>query len=405
MQKISRVVAGLAAAALLTGSALGAAPISAAAAGAQEFSSQTPVRDFDTRTLHGMVVGNSTVVLTAAQLHVAVGETAVLNVTVTQPTAKGFLTVYPDQDTTPIASTLNFVAGQTVANLVAVPVGADGKVAFHDSGTGNLQLVVDTVGELGSGTGHDTYTPVDPSRIMDTRYGIGFQGPIGGDTLMDVPVVNHGGVPAGADAVVVNLTTTQTANNGFLKAYSSDLTSLPITSVSNWAKGQTVANLAVVQIGADGKIDLVNESNEAAQFIVDVVGYFTRTDSATKYTANAQPIRVLDTRYGIGTGHAATIGPSGGTILLHLSGANNVPTTGTTAVYLNVTVTDAIGAGYLTLYPWGESEPTESTMNFAAGGTIANATVMRLGTGGTIAVVNHGSTPINVIADLYGYFH
>ncbi len=404
MRTMSRTFVGVSAAVLAAVSVLSMGAVSAA--GAQEFSSVTPVRDLDTRTNHSVVLGNSTVALTAAQLHVQAGNTAVLNVTVTQPTNAGFLTVYPGSGATPTASTLNFLAGKTVTNLVMVPIGGDGTVDFHYTGTGSLALIVDTVGELGAGLGHDSYVSVNPSRILDTRYGIGgVQGPIGGDTRIGLTVANNGGVPAGADAVVVNLTTTDTENSGFLKAYSSDLTSLPITSVSNWAKGQTVANLAVVQIGSDGKIDLVTQSDDSAQFIADVVGYFTKSDTDGLYTPGAQPVRVLDTRYGIGTGGTpAKIGPKGA-VLLHLGGVNGVPSTGKTAVYLNLTATNATGTGYLTLTPYGGSDSTSSSLNFSAGVTVANATVMPLGDDGDILVTNGGATPVDVIADLYGFFN
>ena len=51
------------------------------------------------------------------------GVTAVaLNVTVTAPSSSGVLTVYPDGLARPVASNMNWVPGQTVPNLVIVPV-------------------------------------------------------------------------------------------------------------------------------------------------------------------------------------------------------------------------------------------------------------------------------------------
>jgi len=66
----------------------------------------------------------------------------VLNVTVTQPTTGSFLTVYPSGTTRPLASSLNFVAAQTVPNLVVAKVGADGKVGVYNNNvvTGRLDL-------------------------------------------------------------------------------------------------------------------------------------------------------------------------------------------------------------------------------------------------------------------------
>jgi hypothetical protein len=76
----------------------------------------------------------------------ATGVTAVvLNVTVTDPTAISFVTVYPDGETRPLASNLNFYAGETIPNLVVVPVGADGKVDFFNA-AGSTDLVADLAG-------------------------------------------------------------------------------------------------------------------------------------------------------------------------------------------------------------------------------------------------------------------
>ena len=90
----------------------------------------------------------------------------VLNVTVTQPTAAGFVTVYPGGVARPTASSLNFVAGETVPNLVVAPVGADGRVDFFNGSGGTVQVIADVSGwfsgptltgvtSLVGGTGND----------------------------------------------------------------------------------------------------------------------------------------------------------------------------------------------------------------------------------------------------------
>jgi hypothetical protein len=70
----------------------------------------------------------------------------VLNVTVTQPQMGGYLTVFPDSETRPTASNLNFSANETVPNLVVAPVGADGKVDFYNGSNGTVQLIADVSG-------------------------------------------------------------------------------------------------------------------------------------------------------------------------------------------------------------------------------------------------------------------
>jgi len=69
----------------------------------------------------------------------------VLNVTAVDPTAGGWLTVWPTGTARPVASNLNFAPAQTVPNLVVVKVGAGGMVdVFNVAGT--THLVIDVAG-------------------------------------------------------------------------------------------------------------------------------------------------------------------------------------------------------------------------------------------------------------------
>jgi hypothetical protein len=69
----------------------------------------------------------------------------VLNVTVTNPTSAGFLTVYPSGGSRPLASDLDFTPGQTVPNLVVVKLGPDGKVVLYNL-AGSTDVVIDVLG-------------------------------------------------------------------------------------------------------------------------------------------------------------------------------------------------------------------------------------------------------------------
>ena len=62
------------------------------------------------------------------------------------PTRSGFVTAYPDGSVRPTASNLNFIAGQTIPNLVVVPVGADGKISLYNGSSGTLNLIGDIAG-------------------------------------------------------------------------------------------------------------------------------------------------------------------------------------------------------------------------------------------------------------------
>jgi hypothetical protein len=69
----------------------------------------------------------------------------VLNVTATEPTAPGFLTAWPAGQPRPLASTLNFAAGDNVANLVMVGLGPGGTLSLYQFG-GSTHVVADVVG-------------------------------------------------------------------------------------------------------------------------------------------------------------------------------------------------------------------------------------------------------------------
>ena len=69
----------------------------------------------------------------------------VVNLTVTQPSAPGFITAYPTGTERPNASSLNFIPGQTVPNLVVAKVGQNGQISLFNS-AGATHLVADIVG-------------------------------------------------------------------------------------------------------------------------------------------------------------------------------------------------------------------------------------------------------------------
>lgn len=71
-----------------------------------------------------------------------------VNVTVTEPTAPGNLRLYPGDTAVPLASSLNFKAGQTRANNAVVPLSSDGSASFgiRNDAPGTVHLVVDVNG-------------------------------------------------------------------------------------------------------------------------------------------------------------------------------------------------------------------------------------------------------------------
>lgn len=75
------------------------------------------------------------------------GSAVVMNVTVAGPQAAGNITAYPsDATTVPVASNLNFVAGDTYPNAVISKLGSDGKVKLANQSTGMSYLLADLQG-------------------------------------------------------------------------------------------------------------------------------------------------------------------------------------------------------------------------------------------------------------------
>ena len=116
----------------------------------------TPTRVMDTRfglnsLLAPILSGQNSLLRLAGAATVPVGAAAaVLNVTATVPTSTSYLTLYPVGAARPLASNLNFSVGETVPNLVIVPLSASGEISIFNA-FGSVDVVVDIVGWLESG--------------------------------------------------------------------------------------------------------------------------------------------------------------------------------------------------------------------------------------------------------------
>ena len=72
--------------------------------------------------------------------------TAVIaNVTATNTTTWGFLSVWPGGAAQPASSNLNFLPGQTVPNLVMIKLGPGGTLSISN-GRGSADVLVDVMG-------------------------------------------------------------------------------------------------------------------------------------------------------------------------------------------------------------------------------------------------------------------
>ena len=367
------------------------------------YTALAPTRLLDTRT-DGKTLGpGGSLSLNVTGGSVPADATAVaLNVTVTDTTADSFLTVYPAGDARPLASNLNWVAQETVPNLVIVPVGAGGQVTFYND-AGYTDVVVDLQGYFApepAGTTAGSYVPLTPARIADTRSGSGE--PYAGQTLtagstLSIQVTGMGNVPStGVAAVLMNVTVTDTTAPSYLTVYPEG-TPQPLASTLNWVAGDTVANRVVVPVGPTGQVSFYNDSGNT-DLVVDVDGYFTQgasTPTGASLFSPVTPVRVLDTRQ---TGQ--TLG-AGGALTQDLAALDGIAANAS-AVVANVTATNTTAPSYLTVYPGG-TRPLASDLNWNTGQTVPNLTVATLGSRGSIEVYNDAGRA-DLVIDAFGYF-
>ena len=329
----------------------------------------------------------------------------VVNVTLTNPTATGFVTVWPTGSTRPTASNLNFVAGNTISNLVIVKLGTSGQISLFNS-AGSTDLIADVVGYFTDVSDLQSFAS---TRLLDTRTGrttadgmFEGGGALGVHGQIDLGLAGRSGLPAAGDlgAVIMNVTATDTTASGFVTVWPTD-ESRPTASTLNFVAAQTIPNLVVGKVSSTGEVSLFNSAG-STDLIGDVSGYFPSTSTDLMPLTAA---RLLDTRAGRPTvdGQFETGAPlaSKTPFDLTVTGRGGVPANATGAVVLNITVTQPAAAGFLVAWPSGTTRPTTSSINFAASQTIANLAIVHIGADGKISLYNNAST--DAIVDVVGY--
>jgi hypothetical protein len=133
-------------------------------------------------------------------------------------------------------------------------------------------------------------------------------------------------------------------------------------------------------------------------------GYCSAGLPASSRYYTLAPCRLVDTRNPAGPAGGPAL-QAGQTRTFALAGSCGVPATAK-ALSVNVTVTQPAAAGHLSLYAADEQPGGTTTINFAAGQTIANNATLRLsGEGsGSIAVLAGAPGAVHFILDVSGYF-
>ena len=363
--------------------------------------SVNPVRLLDTRQTGRCVDGSTQTLRISGTNGIPADAVAVaLTVTVTDGSAPGYLVAWPSGRARPEASNLNFLAGQTIPNMVTVKLGSGGAIdLFTNQGCPNV--IVDIAGYSTAGpAAPGGLVGIQPLRALDTR----ISGPCVGSVARSLVVAGAGrGIPADASAVALNVTVTEPSAAGFLTVWPRGA-ARPTASNLNFERGQTIANMVTATVGRDGSIDIVSNQG-CPNVIVDIAGYYTASTPSTVGAGGyvgMTPIRALDTRLS-----PPCVGSDPRTV--PIAGRFGVPAVGrpgirgVSAVALNVTVTEPGASGYVTVWPSGTARPNASNLNFVAAQTIPNMVIVKLGSDGAIQLMSNAGCP-NIIIDIAGYY-
>ncbi len=373
----------------------------------------SPTRLIDTRDAGTPVPAGGTVSVRVAGASplpaVETARAAVLNITVVGSAGVGFWTAFPHGAPMPTASNLNVderwsLLGDTLAipNLVTVPVGTDGLVDVFSQKGGHL--VVDMLGmyELSGATSAGRFQPLaSPRRVLDTREFL----TLAPQSVTEVRVPEA----AGAAAVVLNVTTIGSAP-GYWTVYPVNSAPPTAANLNSLYAFHVSANQVIVPVDAEG--DLAVFSQSGGHLVVDLVGTITGPSAPVStdglFVPLSSPTRFLDTR-------DAALNPLGGSqmplpvwnVEVPVSTNPAIGRTDVAALSLNITATDSLAGGYVSVSPAGANAPTNKSRGTSSLNVVRAA--QTLPNHATVAVSARGfdvftQTGAHLVADVAGYY-
>jgi uncharacterized repeat protein (TIGR01451 family) len=179
----------------------------------------------------------------------------------------GYLTAWPTGQSQPGTANLSSTTGTVTASAAIVPAGTNGSIDVYASNS--TDLVIDVNGYFApAGTGGLSLYTLPPCRVLDTRNSNGGQ-PFSGELDENVQASSCG-VPAGAQAYVLNATVVPTVPLGYLTLWSQG-TAQPSVATLSAVDATVTSNLAIVPT-SNGSIGTY--ASNPTQLILDIFGYF-----------------------------------------------------------------------------------------------------------------------------------
>ena len=200
-----------------------------------------------------------------------------ITLTAVNPDDTGFLVVYPCGELPPLASNLNFDAGETRAVSALVEVGVFGKICVTGSATAHF--LIDVTGFVAPSSGFVPAVELaqrDGLRVVDTRRPEFAGERFDGDDQQRFVLSDFLEFPSDTTAVVLNMVATQADASGFVTVHPC-VEPRPVVSVLNYSAGQT-ANLVVTSIGEAA--DVCVYASTGTHVVIDLVGAFVGAEES-----------------------------------------------------------------------------------------------------------------------------
>lgn len=239
-----------------------------------------------------------------------------------------------------------------------------------------------------------TLFPLSPTRVLDTRSGIGTGiAKLAAGSSVRATVAGRGGVPAsGVTAVLLTLTARCSTAATWLSVAPSDGV-VPATAPVVAPAGSTRSTTVAVPLGADGAV-VIRNAYGFTDVTADVSGYYSTASTGGRFHPLA-PARVYNA--------ASPPRPLmyGERRVVPIAGQGGVPSSAT-AVAVQLTAIVSKYGGSIMLYGAGGSVMSGSTAEFAPGDIVRTHAVVKL-SGGAIGMFSRANF-VYPILEVVGYY-
>ena len=308
-------------------------------------------------------------------------------------------------------STIDFTAGDPCSTGVTATLGDDGKLwALYEAGVEGetVQMALDVQGYYVPDDTGATYHAVGPARIFDSRSALGGAAPLTAGVPEPFQLAGAFGIPVGATSVTGTLTIADSSRPGRVA-----LTPAPARGAFPPSSTLTLETTAPQTTGVTATLDPngrfwatyeTGNAGDTAQLVFDLSGYFTPDMTGSTFH-RLGPLRVIDSRSGIGASSPLS---SGAPRSLMIVGLYGIPV-GATAITGTLSVANPTHPGNVALTPAQPPKAATAISSLDVKTTDSGATTSTasLGADGMLWATFDTGRPgdtVDIIFDVTGYF-